>query len=74
MKTVTLTMSDEEAARRVAEDGGDRTIEEIMAEELAVEEDKARKREYVAKFKRLPIATQAEIIAIHHLEPLPEFR
>ena len=71
MKTVTIVLSDERAAELEAADPEGRTVEEIYVEREATEELKASRKERRAKFNRLADAVQAEIIAIHHPEPIP---
>ena len=72
MKTVTLVLSDERAAEVEAADPEGRTVEEIYVAREATEELKASRKVRQAKFNRLSDATQAEIVAIHHPDPLPE--
>ena len=74
MKTVTLVLSDERVAELEAADPEGRSVEEIYVAREATEELKASRKERQAKFNRLSDATQAEIIAIHHPQPLPEFQ
>ena len=74
MKTVTLVLSDERAAEIEAADPGGRSVEEIYTAREATEDLKAARKERQAKFNRLSDATQAEIIAIHHPDPLPAFK